>query len=113
MPSSEISKSNSTRRSKRSSGNLLTEIFVNIAIVFIDIYRGLFSGLFETLFGVRCRFTPTCSVYARDAFRIYGVRKGLAKTATRLLRCHPWGECGSDPVTPAENIIKEAPTRGT
>lgn len=113
MPSSEISKNNSTRPSKRSSGNLLAEIFSNMAILLIDIYRSLFSGLFETLFGVRCRFTPTCSVYARDAFRIYGARKGMAVTAARLLRCHPWGECGSDPVTQPENIIKEAPTRGT
>ncbi len=108
MPSLKILKSNSTNRWK-----LLSEISVSMAIVLIDLYRGLFSGLFEGLFGARCRFSPTCSIYAREAFKIYGVKKGAAKTVGRLLRCHPWGESGADPVTPEEKTIKEALTRGT
>ncbi len=45
-----------------------------------------------------CRFTPTCSQYALEAFKKYGVFKGGYLTVRRLLRCHPWGGSGYDPV---------------
>ena len=45
-----------------------------------------------------CRFTPTCSEYAVQAIRKYGPFKGLYLAGRRLLRCHPWGGSGYDPV---------------
>ena len=45
-----------------------------------------------------CRFTPTCSQYAIEAFRKYGPLKGFYLAAKRILRCHPWGGSGYDPV---------------
>ena len=45
-----------------------------------------------------CRFTPTCSQYGLEAFRKHGPVKGLYLTARRILRCHPWGGSGYDPV---------------
>ena len=45
-----------------------------------------------------CRFTPTCSSYAIQALRKHGPIRGLYLTIRRLLRCHPWGGSGYDPV---------------
>ncbi len=45
-----------------------------------------------------CRFTPTCSEYARQAIVKHGPVKGLWLAVKRLLRCHPWGGSGYDPV---------------
>ena len=44
------------------------------------------------------RFTPTCSQYAVEALQKHGVVKGLWLALRRLLRCHPWGGHGYDPV---------------
>ena len=45
-----------------------------------------------------CRFTPTCSQYAIEAIQKHGALKGLWLALRRLLRCHPWGGSGYDPV---------------
>jgi hypothetical protein len=45
-----------------------------------------------------CRFTPTCSEFARQAIATYGVVRGLVLTARRLLRCHPFHAGGYDPL---------------
>lgn len=45
-----------------------------------------------------CRFTPTCSEYARQAIVKHGPFKGLWLAVKRISRCHPWGGSGYDPV---------------
>ena len=45
-----------------------------------------------------CRFTPTCSEYARQAIEKYGVLKGGWLAVKRISKCHPWHEGGYDPV---------------
>ena len=45
-----------------------------------------------------CRYTPTCSQYAVEALRKHGPIKGMYLDVRRLLRCHPWGGHGYDPV---------------
>ena len=45
-----------------------------------------------------CRYVPTCSEYAMEAVERYGVLRGGAKAAWRLLRCHPLAAGGVDPV---------------
>jgi uncharacterized protein len=45
-----------------------------------------------------CRFEPSCSEYMVQAIRRRGVFRGLPLGARRLLRCHPWGGSGCDPV---------------
>ena len=44
----------------------------------------------------RCRYHPSCSQYAIDAIRGYGILKGLALAVWRLLRCNPWSHGGVD-----------------
>jgi putative membrane protein insertion efficiency factor len=48
--------------------------------------------------GQNCRFTPTCSAYAEAAIRANGPIRGVWLALGRLLRCHPWGGSGFDPV---------------
>jgi hypothetical protein len=48
-----------------------------------------------------CRFHPSCSHYAIEALERHGAWKGSRLAARRLLRCHPWGASGFDPVPPS------------
>ena len=65
-----------------------------ILIIPIKLYQILISPLL----GPSCRFTPTCSQYAVEAIQKYGPFKGSWLAFKRIIRCHPWGGCGHDPV---------------
>lgn len=45
-----------------------------------------------------CRYVPTCSQYTIEALRKHGPVKGLWLAVKRILRCHPWGGSGYDPL---------------
>jgi uncharacterized protein len=68
-------------------------------IALIKLYRWVLSPIVVFL-GVECRFHPTCSRYAEEAFQLHGPLRGLWLTLRRLGRCHPWGGSGDDPVPP-------------
>ena len=50
------------------------------------------------LLGPNCRYLPTCSAYAIEALERQGAIRGGGLAVKRLLRCHPWGGHGYDPV---------------
>ena len=58
----------------------------------------LYQWILSPWLGASCRFTPTCSQYAIEAFKKYGPLKGLWLTIKRISRCNPWGGHGHDPV---------------
>ncbi len=47
----------------------------------------------------RCKYEPTCSRYAVQVVREYGILRGLVLATWRLLRCNPWSDGGYDPVS--------------
>ncbi|HEV3318402.1 MAG TPA: membrane protein insertion efficiency factor YidD [Solirubrobacteraceae bacterium] len=53
----------------------------------------------------RCKYEPTCSRYAVEAIRSYGILRGLVLAAWRVLRCNPWSDGGYDPVQ-AQRVFK-------
>lgn len=58
----------------------------------------LYQKLISPLLPSSCRYTPTCSHYAKEALLKYGLIKGGYLAAKRILSCHPWGGHGHDPV---------------
>ena len=67
-----------------------------LAIIPIRVYQYTISPLLPT----SCRHVPTCSQYTIEALRTHGLLKGTWLAAGRILRCHPWGTHGYDPVPP-------------
>jgi hypothetical protein len=69
---------------------------VRLCMLCIRLYQYTLSPLLPH----RCRYHPTCSVYARQALSYYGFFKGSWYALRRILRCHPFGGHGHDPVRP-------------
>jgi putative membrane protein insertion efficiency factor len=65
-----------------------------LALALLRIYQEYVSPLLAPA----CRFAPTCSAYAAEAVRRYGVVRGGGLAVRRLARCHPLCEGGIDPV---------------
>ena len=87
----------------------LTEVQVplgtpsRLAVAVLRAYQGAASGRVSP-----CRFYPSCSNYAMEAFTLHGFWRGLALTARRLLRCRPFGPHGVDLVpVPAHDHVHE------
>lgn len=64
----------------------------------IDCLIRIYQLTISPVLGPSCRFTPTCSAYARDAVKIHGAIKGTGLALRRLSRCRPGHPGGYDPV---------------
>jgi putative membrane protein insertion efficiency factor len=65
-----------------------------IVVMAIRVYQRSVSPMF----GRRCRYYPSCSEYAVQAVRRFGILRGLVLAGWRLLRCNPFSDGGYDPV---------------
>ena len=58
----------------------------------------LYKYLISPLLGNNCRFLPTCSEYTKEAIIKFGLIKGTSLGFKRIIKCHPWGKSGHDPI---------------
>ncbi len=75
-------------------GKWIKIIFTWPLLLLVKAYQYLISPLTPS----SCRFHPTCSEYAIQALKKHGPVKGLILSIKRILKCHPWGSSGYDPV---------------
>ncbi|MGL5692827.1 MAG: membrane protein insertion efficiency factor YidD [Peptostreptococcaceae bacterium] len=72
---------------------------INIYLSKLCIYLiKLYQKYISPLMGPTCRFYPTCSQYSIEAFKKYGLFKGMYLTIKRILKCHPFHPGGYDPL---------------
>ena len=78
--------------------------------VLILLVRG-YQAFLSPWLGSNCRHRPTCSRYAIEALETWGAWKGMSLTMRRVVRCHPWGTHGHDPV-PKPDHAKDPNSEG-
>jgi putative membrane protein insertion efficiency factor len=77
---------------------------IRVAIAPIRLYQRLISPTLPR----RCKYHPTCSAYAVQAIRSYGILRGSVLAGWRLLRCNPFSLGGYDPVS-AQTVFRRPP----
>ena len=70
------------------------KIFIYPLIFIIKIYQIIISPLI----GQNCRYLPTCSEYAIESLKLHGLLRGSLFAIKRILKCHPFGGHGFDPI---------------
>ena len=78
---------------------MLNKFIIFPLFIIIKAYQLIISPII----GSNCRFLPTCSEYAIESLKSYGLIKGIFLTVKRIGKCHPWGSHGYDPI-PSKNI---------
>ena len=73
---------------------MINKFLIFSVISLINLYKYLISPLL----GNNCRFLPTCSEYTKEAIIKFGLIKGTSLGFKRLIKCHPWGKSGHDPI---------------
>ena len=73
---------------------MLNKIVTYPLILLVRVYQLIVSPML----GSNCRFIPTCSEYALESLKTYGLIKGTYLTIKRIGKCHPWGSNGYDPI---------------
>ena len=71
---------------------------MNPAVLVLKGMIRLYQWFLSPILGPGCRYAPSCSEYAAEAVEAHGALRGSFLALGRLLRCHPWGGSGYDPV---------------
>ena len=72
------------------------KVIIKPILWLLSLYRLMISPWF----GQACRFNPSCSQYTEQAITQHGLVKGGYLSMIRIVKCHPWGGSGEDPVPP-------------
>ena len=72
----------------------MKKVFSFLLLAVIYIYQNFISPFLPA----RCRYTPTCSQYSKESIKKHGPYKGFILTFKRIIKCHPWGGSGHDPI---------------
>jgi uncharacterized protein len=86
----------------------VTRVPTALALALLRIYQIVISPVLP----VQCKYHPTCSAYAVEAIRSFGILKGLVLAGWRLLRCNPWSVGGIDRVE-AQRLFRPRSDRTT
>jgi uncharacterized protein len=84
---------------------MIARFITRLIRLLIRFYQRFISPALKVVFGPNsgCRYQPTCSHYFLQAVEIHGPLRGSWMGLWRILRCHPWGGFGADPVPPAKD----------
>jgi putative membrane protein insertion efficiency factor len=74
----------------------IRKILLEIVVFPVRLYQWTISPLLPS----SCRHVPSCSQYTIEALKIHGILTGTYLSFRRIIRCHPWGTYGYDPVPP-------------
>lgn len=77
-------------------GDSIRWILIKLLMIPVYFYKYAVSPMTPA----SCRHIPSCSEYALESLKIHGPFKGLYLATRRILKCHPWGTHGYDPVPP-------------
>ena len=73
---------------------MIKKFLTNFVVSLINFYKYLISPLL----GNNCRYLPTCSEYTKESVKKFGIISGVWLGLKRIIRCHPWGKSGYDPI---------------
>ena len=73
---------------------MIKKFLTNFVVSLINLYKYLISPLL----GNNCRYLPTCLEYTKESVKKFGIMYGIWLGLKRIIRCHPWGKGGYDPI---------------